>query len=144
MNRGSTPCFSPTSKMMRSNAGSPEVGMSAGILKVCSLAAAAGASAWLNRNPVTLLKTKSESSANGANLSERKWGNLRGNFIRQNLHVVNDDHKGTKFLINRADCQGDCTGKQSQLQQLSCNRRTTTLMDQVTKSVANSFKFLCL
>src|ERR1051325_11240977 len=114
MKRGSTPCFSPTSKMMRSNAGSTELGMSAGILKVCSVAAAAGASAWLNRNPVTLLNTKSESSAKGANFSERKWGNLRGNFIRQNLHVVNDDHKGTKIFQFAQTVGSDCTGQEYQ------------------------------
>jgi len=36
--------------------------------------------------------------AKGANFNERKWGNLRGNFIQQNLHGHNDDHKGTRFL----------------------------------------------
>jgi hypothetical protein len=56
--------------------------MSAGILKVRCVAAAAGASTWLNRIPVTLLNTNSDTKAKGANLSERKWGNLRGNFIQ--------------------------------------------------------------
>jgi len=41
-----------------------------------------GAIARLNNNPVRLLNRKSEMSAKGANLSERKWGNLRGNFIQ--------------------------------------------------------------
>src|SRR5437868_14208043 len=98
MNRGSTPCFSPTSKMMRSNCSSPELGMSAGMAGMANsfagLAAATGASTWLKRMPVRLVKRKSAIIAKGANFNERKWGNLRGNFIQQNLHGHSDDHKG--------------------------------------------------
>ena len=46
------------------------------------LATASGAITRLKKMPVRLLKGKSEISANGANLNERKWGNLRGNFIQ--------------------------------------------------------------
>ena len=52
--------------------------------------------------------------ANGANFSERKWGNLRGNFIQQDLHGFGDDHKGTGLLLI-ADSQGNCTYNQSRL-----------------------------
>src|ERR1044071_8398274 len=86
--------------MIRSNSGSPEVGMSAGLRGVVSeLALTTGASAWLNNRPVTLLSRKNEKSATGTNLSERTRGNLRGNFIRKNLQV-NDDHDATRYLTH--------------------------------------------
>jgi len=85
------------------------VGVVPGIDEATFVAAAEGASARLNRTPVRLVKRKREKTANGANFSERKWGNLRGNFIQPDLHGYVDDHKGTKFS-NCTDCNQDCTG----------------------------------
>src|SRR5688572_492 len=97
--------------MMRSNAASPDVGMSAGMRKRGgSLAATSGAITRLNKKPVTLVKRKSENIANGANFSERKWGNLRGNFIQQDLHGYGDDHKGIRSSTC-TDSQGNCTNQ---------------------------------
>src|SRR5215211_3161986 len=93
--------------MIRSNSGSPEVGMSAGIEKPGSgLAIASGASTRLNRKPVRLVKRKREKIANGANFNERKWGSVRGNFIQQYLHWFDDDHKRAPGLQMRRTLQG--------------------------------------
>jgi hypothetical protein len=69
--------------------------MSAGMeSSSAELAFAIGASARLNRIPVTLEKIKKPISANGASFIERNKGVLRGNFIRQNLQG-NDAHTYT-------------------------------------------------
>src|SRR5689334_86925 len=85
MKRGSTPSRCPTSKMILSNFASPEVGMSAGIPLTAGLAFATGANTRLKRMPVMLEKRKKERRTIGANLNERKWGALRGNFINKIL-----------------------------------------------------------
>src|SRR6267154_4583487 len=81
MNLGSTPSRSPARKMIQSRSQSPDCGMSAGIVSTSiGVAETAGANAGLNQSPVKLVKQKSEMTAKGANLAERKWG-MRGNFI---------------------------------------------------------------
>jgi hypothetical protein len=58
------------------------------------LAFAIGASALLNKIPVTLLKIKKPIRAKGASFIERNKEVLRGNFINQNLQG-NDAHTYT-------------------------------------------------
>jgi hypothetical protein len=60
---------------------SPEEGMSDGIVSITGLAFTVGANTGLKKMPVRFVKRKREISAKGANLTERQWGILRGNFI---------------------------------------------------------------
>jgi hypothetical protein len=59
--------------------------MSAGVSLTAGLAFAIGANTRLKRMPVMLEKRKKERRTIGANANERKWGALRGNFIKKNL-----------------------------------------------------------
>src|SRR5829696_2206 len=120
MKRGSTPCFSPASKMIRSNSASPDVGMSAGMRNAGSvLAMTSGAITRLNSRPVRLLNMKREISAKGANLIERNRGNLRGNFIQFYLHIY-DDHDATRYSTY-ADARGLHRTNSQDFLTASCN-----------------------
>src|ERR1700754_559531 len=95
--------------MIRSRSVLPDVGISAGIGgSAVALATATGAITRLNKMPVTLVKRKNEKIATGANNNERKRGNLRGNFILNNLQGY-VEHKGTIEPSVHADSFGGCT-----------------------------------
>ena len=69
--------------MIQSSVGSHEEGISRGIVSTAWLAfTVVGANTGLKKNPVRLVKKKSEKIAKGANFTERQRGILKANFIQ--------------------------------------------------------------
>lgn len=76
--------------MIQSSVGSQEEGISSGIVSTTVLALTSGAITGLKKNPVKLVKKKSEIIAKGANFAERQRGILKAVFIQWFLHVSDD------------------------------------------------------